>query len=347
MAYQYYLALLNGEDGEGVLAQLPETHPRAAIWKARQAVVDDPEKAAALIARLAKGGDRDMLRILAEARYRQGDAAAALQAWFQAKDDRSLVAAEAELRAEDELELALLARQLAYDIYPMKQTTYLASFLRDQLQDYPPAVEIWEKALVAYKYSRQRASWYAQLGRTHRAAEDWQAAIAVYQRAIAENLGNIEAMIELGWTYHQRGDGFEATLITFRQAIETDPNSGKGYYASGELYASQGDYAEADRWYQAALEREPVNRTYLLRRGSMAVRGEDYPLARQAYEDLTTAHPEYAPGYYELAKIYQLLDQPALAVENIERFLDLKEEPTEREYSIVTEIYEWAGRGGE
>ena len=189
MAYQYYLALLNGEDGEGVLAQLPETHPRAAIWKARQAVVDDPEKAAALIARLAKGGDRDMLRILAEARYRQGDAAAALQAWFQAKDDRSLVAAEAELRAEGELELALLARQLAYQLDPQKYATYLASFLRDQLQDYPAAVEIWEKALGAYKYSRLRASWYTQLGRTQRAAEDWLAAIAVYQGARVLGLG--------------------------------------------------------------------------------------------------------------------------------------------------------------
>jgi hypothetical protein len=47
-------------------------------------------------------------------------------------------------------------------------------------------------------------------------------------------------------------------------------------------------------------------------------------------------------AYIELARTYQLLNQPEQSVIKVERFLELKEKPNEHEQRIAKDILEWA-----
>jgi hypothetical protein len=89
LARGYYYALVEGEGAAQAAGRLPATHPRAAVWQAREAVQEgESQKAIEMVEGLAGEGDRDGLRILGEALFQQGEVEAALEAWYQARGER-------------------------------------------------------------------------------------------------------------------------------------------------------------------------------------------------------------------------------------------------------------------
>lgn len=327
----------------GVSASFPPSppqHPRAALWLAREALAqNDPTHAQALVASLAEKGDVDALRIFGTAFAAKGEFTAVVQAWSQAKDLNSLLAAARAAAAEGRSEDALLAFRAAYELDTEKGTLPLAVFLWDSKIRQTEAEALIREALARYPRSRQRLDWSRRLGSFLRAQNRWDESEAILQELLAEYPQDWQAHIELGWVYYQRGDGAAAALAAFRDAIAIDPALGNGYFASGQVMAQEKEYDQAEDWFIQAIERNPEMNGWWLTRGNVARSSGNLQLALEVYQQIIERFPDWAPGYYEMAWAYHLSNAPGEAIRAIEQALALEATPSEWYYIRAAEIY--------
>ncbi len=77
-------------------------------------------------------------------------------------------------------------------------------------------------------------------------AGDYEAAIAVFEAAIAEQPDNAEAHNQLGYI-HRRMQEFDRAFAHYRTALTIDPSHTGAHHYIGEAYLEIGALAEAER----------------------------------------------------------------------------------------------------
>ena len=117
--------------------------------------------------------------------------------------------------------------------------------------DFTLAASIYQNLL---EQQPDNASLHNKLGQVKAQTQDWQEAIASYQRAL--ELG-IEAPF---WTYKNLGDAlreikqFDQAIAVYRQAIEIESTHPNVYDSLGQVYSWQGNYQDAISAYEQAIE---------------------------------------------------------------------------------------------
>lgn len=335
----YWRAMANGQ---AVTAAPPQAlHRRAAAWLADEALQQgDLAQAQALQAQLSTTTDPFARRVLGLLYAREGDLDAALQAWTEAGDYHSLSQAAAVLEEEGRSDLAFDALRAAQQVAPEQGVSALASFLARH--DAPAeAAYTLQQAINDYPFSIRRAGWMRTAGRLLQQAGQWGEAEAVYRQLAAEK--PVQGDVQLGLLAYARGDGLDAALAFFDQAMDADPASGEGAYQKAALLGREKRYEEADRWYEAALAREPDKKHYWLAYANNARTAGDYTAAIRRYRAAALRFPDYAAPYSELAWAYRLADDPQAAIQAMERALALLEKPNVGYELRAGSIYEWAG----
>ncbi|MGC9358307.1 MAG: tetratricopeptide repeat protein, partial [Anaerolineae bacterium] len=219
----------------------------------------------------------------------------------------------------------------------------LANFYSRRAGDLKTARDVLRKALLTYPDSRFRLSWMRRQGEILVELGEWGEAQQVYTELAAQFPDDISSLIGLGWLIYERGDGLDAAVTVFEQAIERDPERGEGYFAMGQILAQAGRYAEADSWLRLAIEREPQNLYWWLERANTARDAGNLALALEIYGETLSRFPEHAGTYYHMAWAYRLDEQPEQAILAIERALALKDPSDSKFYGRAGEIYEWRG----
>lgn len=239
-------------------------------------------------------------------------------------------------------EQALASLQTAWDLDPAISSTALANILTEQ-EDYQGAEVILDQALIAHPDSPDRLDWFRNLGMVTRASEKWEKAVSVYQRAIQEFPEQPDLYIELGLVYFERGDSLDSARSEIEKAIRLNEQSGDGYYALARLLTEAARYDEADEYYQAAIQRAPQNRWYMVSWGDNTRLSGDIPKAIDIYQETIQKFPEFVNAHYQLALAYRLNGEADEAVAAIEKAMEIMNPPVVQIYVRAGEIFRWAG----
>lgn len=330
----------------------PTNHLNGLIWQARTAAAHgDNWQAEQLLAPAIAQGNRDALRLQAEILNQQGDYINAYKLWAQLEDIDALLQAGLKSSQTGKLAEALTAYRTAYLIAPERTVLPLAHFLWSANEQADAAEQLLADALRTYQVSRYGYDWLRELGAVYQSQKEWNKAATVYEQIIAAAPDRIQERIALGWVYYKRGDGAAIALAQFEQAIAVAPQTGAGYYAIGSLLTQEKRYAEADPWYQQAIERDPAQQSwYLGRAGALQQLGE-LSQALAVYAIVQQRFPGYAQGYYQAAWAYRQAEDREQAVAAIGQALqlmdgsDINQRQTQVSYYVrAGQIYEWAGQ---
>jgi len=99
-------------------------------------------------------------------------------------------------------------------------------------------------------------TYYVRAGGEFRRQLDYENAIRWYQKALAINPKNVEALVQLGDCLVRQRKFSEAKPY-FTQAIEIDPKSRRGHEGLGNVLAEEGKFSEAVAHFRAALRIDP------------------------------------------------------------------------------------------
>jgi len=239
-------------------------------------------------------------------------------------------------------EQALAALQTAWDLDPAISTSALATSLTE-LEDYQGAEVILDQVLITHPESPDRLDWFRTLGKVTRAMEKWEKASSVYQRAIQEFPEQPDLYIELGLVMYEQGESLDVARSEIEKAIHLNEQSGDGYYALARLLTQAARYDEADEYYQAAIQRAPQNRWYMVSWGDNARLSGDITEAIDIYQDAIQKFPEFVNAHYQLALAYRLNGEADEAIAAIEKAMEIMNPPVVQIYVRAGEIYRWAG----
>ncbi len=320
----------------------PKDHQRALLWLASQALAEgDPLKAQILVKQLANENNMSALYILGETLVEMGNFHRAVQIWQKAGIYNALNQAAIQAKEEGRSQDALLAGQAAWELDPEKGTLSLATLLSDA-GDLEAAKALVYQMIAEYPTSPQRQAWLLRLGDISRNQESWNDAASFYLQVLDKHPKSIKAHIGLGWVYYERGDSVEAAIQEFLLATRQTPENGQGYFAIGQVLKREHRYAEADVWFDKAINNNPGNRSWWLERANSLRAAGNLSDALIRYTETIQRFEGWAPGYYEISWAYKLSGDVTNAVNAIERALALSEKLEGKYYFRAGKIYEWA-----
>lgn len=331
---------------------LPVHHINGFTWQARAALeAGDVWQASRLLTPAIAQGNRDALRLQASLMAQQGDAQGANRIWAQLGDAESLLQAGQEHIRLGQTDKALAAYRAAYPVAPERTVLPLAHLLWSSDTQDENAEQLLVEALHSYPSSRYSFTWYRELGALYQHQKAWAKAAAIYEQIVRGAPDRYQDWIALGWVYYERGDGVEAALAQFEEAIAVAPDAGGGYHAIGSLLSREQRFAEADAWYQQAIEREPNQPWWWLSRANTLQQAGKLSSAIKVYMALQERFPQFAAGYYQAAWAFKESSNREQAVNAIEKALELidirdaeQKKINANYYLRAGQIYEWEGR---
>ena len=340
---QYARHALIPAAGQSMIADPPAGHARAKFWLASAALQSgNPALAETLIASQAAQGDPLSMRLMSDALAAQGDFARALAIWQQAGDAASLLRVASQAGQVGRLEEALMGYQAAWRLDPESGTLPLINFLSNF--GHSSAVEnVLRQSLAAFPNSKAWPVWSNCLGDALRAQKRWDEALTAYESTLVHSPEDWAAHVGLGWIRYERGDGLQAAISEFQQAINAPKSLGNGQIAIAQVLMREKQFEEADTWFVQALALDPEHWSWYVARGNAARQAGNLNLALAVYQEVLARFPDYAYSYYEMAYAYQLNKQPVQAITAIEQALALMTPPNAGYYVRAGSIYEWVG----
>ncbi|KAI4348936.1 hypothetical protein L6164_009596 [Bauhinia variegata] len=150
-------------------------------------------------------------------------------------------------------------------------------------------------------------------------------ALALYERVLENDSGNVEALIGKGICLQMQNMG-KLAFDSFAEAIRLDPQNACALTHCGILYKEEGHLVEAAESYQKALQVDP---SYKAAAECLAIVltdiGTNIKLAGntqdgiQKYYEALKIDPHYAPAYYNLGVVYSEMMQYDMALNFYEK----------------------------
>jgi tetratricopeptide (TPR) repeat protein len=137
---------------------------------------------------------------------------------------------------------------------------------------------------------------------------------------------NAEVLRETAEAYiYAPNKNLDEAIKLLNEAIKLDPKNPMNYILLGDaqLEKNPTDGSTPIKSYQKATELNPKSTLGILREGKLYQRGRNYNLALELYKKAIGIDPNFAPAYREIAEVYMLAAQPAKAIENWKKYLEL------------------------
>ncbi|WP_414542591.1 tetratricopeptide repeat protein [Nostoc sp. CCY0012] len=143
-------------------------------------------------------------------------------------------------------------------------------------------------------------------------ANDYNGAIAIYERAASIEPKNARVHSGIGYLHAQQGN-FQPALAAYRRAIAIDGNNSDFYYAVGYVKGNLGDTNGAKEAYRRAIQLNRNNLNAYLGLGITQARMGDFTAANWAYEEAIKLDPNNAQTYEFMAAMYKQRQQTSRA----------------------------------
>lgn len=208
------------------------------------------------------------------------------------------------------------------------------------------------QAAAASANSAQKTRLWFLLGQVYTYLGQNQNAYAAYKKAGSGNgtayRTKFNARIKQSEVYI--GSNIKKEVSALRSMVRFERNKeylDQIYYAIGNLYLSHGDTAEAKKNYSLAVEkstRSGIEKALAqLALGNILFEEKDYVKAQPCYSEAVPVLPESYPGYKQLRRRSDVLDELALYAGNVElqdSLLDLSKLPEEEQMKVCERLAE-------
>ena len=192
---------------------------------------------------------------------------------------------------------------------------------------YEDAIAAFQQAIEIDSNSDSAALAHHRQGFVYRKQGKYENAIAEYQKAIAIDLDRPWSYDALGNIYHQQGK-LEDAIAAYQKIIEITP-----YFAMdanfdlGLIYRQQGKLDDAIDTFQQIIQNEieiaPNRKQIHLYQGMIYLTQDKLDEALAEFQKVVNVNPKEGYAHYSLACIYSLKNQPQLAIESLQKAIDL------------------------
>lgn len=187
-----------------------------------------------------------------------------------------------------------------------KCTTYVAGF--DVVVDDPKVIDLArESCAAALSRNPNLDIVHVALGRLHEQTGQYAEAEAAYQRALAIDGHNVEALIGLAAYYH-RMERPGLAEEKYREAIGLQPGNWRTYNDLGTFLYSLGRYLEAAENFRKVISLDPGNRQGYANLGAALMLSGDFAGAAPAFARSIEIEPQ-RDAYSNLGVLYYYLGQ--------------------------------------
>jgi tetratricopeptide (TPR) repeat protein len=160
------------------------------------------------------------------------------------------------------------------------------------------------------------------LGRIHFGRGELDAAQREFERALALDPNNAEALLNMGAIRRVRGRVAEAEHFV-KRALQVNPDSIGALAQLAEIKRDQNELEESIRLYREALAIDDSQPFVHLGLGDSLQRAGRYDEAEQAFTSVLELDPDSFEGHYNLGVTYLQRDRLDEAVERFEKALEL------------------------
>lgn len=162
----------------------------------------------------------------------------------------------------------------------------------------------------------------------------------LYNKALAANPNDAEALNGLGIIHSQKGDLAKGGEF-LEKALAINPNNAQVLSNLGLLYDAKGELAGAQEMFDKALAIDPNHVGALDGLGVLYAKKGDLNKARALLEKALTINPDSGRTLYNLARVYELQFDTAKAIELYKKFLNSSPNvPVEALNQVRTHILE-------
>jgi tetratricopeptide (TPR) repeat protein len=209
--------------------------------------------------------------------------------------------------------LALLVR--AHKMVPENTDVILLMAQISMSQHYfEDAIPLLESGIVI---APQRIDLHAALGESYLMADRNDKAIVEIEKVLAV-APSARSYALLGLSYQRLGR-FEEAKQAFAAGLKLDAHNASCLFHLGFIAERQGDAAEAQARFEAALHTNPGYADALLELANLRIAAKSFPQAEELLKKYVQVSSNPAPGYYKLAMVERNLHDKAAT----ERYLGL------------------------
>lgn len=177
---------------------------------------------------------------------------------------------------------------------------------------------LWTHVLKYHKDAHtpwnNRGRYYRELGMTDQALSDYNASIALKEKASTYN--------SRGKLFFDKGRHQEA-LADYNRGIELDPKLGELYVNRAAVHGTLGDLKQALADANKGLELDPDNANGFLNRSLVYFNLRDFPNAEKDYTSYLALKPNSADIYYERGLVRNAMSKYAGALEDLNKAIQL------------------------
>jgi len=138
-----------------------------------------------------------------------------------------------------------------------------------------------------------------------------------HQNAVAAKPRNADAWANLAQAFHAH-DLFSQAILAYHEAMELNPGDSRWPYLAA-LAQAKSDPAAALPLYRQAIALQPANAAVYINFGDILVRSGEHDDAVQAYRRALTIDADSTHALYGLAQVALITNDPASALELLER----------------------------
>lgn len=197
---------------------------------------------------------------------------------------------------------------------PVGQERQTALTLEQQGQ-FAQAEAAWRAVLKAYPNDPEG---YAHLGLLEARQEHYDAAVPLYQKALAMDPGMREVRLDLGLSQFKSGQ-LKAAIETFslllKSAPPTSPEAARLTTLIGVAHYGLGEYAAAVPYLRKVTESDPQNLPYRLLLAQSCMWSKQYQCVLDTYHQILLLNPESAEAHMLAGEAYDELKNVAGATE--------------------------------
>src|SRR6266478_4841204 len=159
--------------------------------------------------------------------------------------------------------------------------------------------------------------------------EQYDAALAELDRVPKFELGRPDDPIPRLEALKLRADiqiaqkKWDDSIITLREATALDPNDAQLHGGLGRIYLQKRDFADAEKELRIAMRLDGRNLDYWKDLSSTLFLGGNYPAALATLDEIAKMEQPGAGVWFVRAICYDKLNQPKLALEAYQKFLEL------------------------
>jgi tetratricopeptide (TPR) repeat protein len=204
-----------------------------------------------------------------------------------------------------------------------------------------PVLAEWYNTTRAIMESAQKAidaDTHYKLGVDLQKQDNYRAAIAEFQKALALQPDLGQAHIRLGAIQYREGD-YDGAIREFQEAAAVKPDLAEAHQDLGVILDQKRDYDAAIVEYRKALAVEPDLAVAHYNLGVDLEHKDDYEAAIAEYRKALAVEPDLADAHYNLGVILDQKGDYAAAIVEYRKALAVKPDLPDADYNLAVDLF--------